>query len=303
VVRTPLDVRRRRQVFEIPVSDPQVVRVGDGGGIFARIHLKQDREAWTRALLMDTDVAGRMDAAEALLEWPDLAAADLGSALSKDPFWAVRREAAHSLGRISGESSLKALLGAVADPDARVREAVAEAMGDRTRGEAAAALRPMLDSDANPYVRAAAARALGKVRAEGAFDALAALLKVDSHRETLRAAALDGLRSLGDRRALDLARPWLRYDFQRGDHHAMRESALKVLLALAPDEPETNAAVVALLDDPWHRTRALAAETAGHYKVAAAEAKLRVLAEKDPFDGVRNAAKAALDKIAPPPKK
>ncbi len=296
---TRLDVRRRRHVFDLAVPSPNGVRIGVGGGVFARIRVKQDPEAWLQALQMDTDVTGRMDAAEALPEWPGIAGPALAAALSTDPFWAVRREVARSLGRIAGKESLDALLGAIADPDGRVREGVVEALGDRNRGDAATAIRKAMDSDPNPYVRAMAARSLGKVHAEGAFEALSALLKTDSHRETLRFGAFDGLRALGDRRALDLARPWLRYDFPRGDHHGMREAALKVLLEVAPDEPETGEAVLRLLDDPWHRTRSNAAEAAGNYKVVAAEAKLRKLAESDPFDGVKAAAKAALEKIAP----
>ena len=180
-----------------------------------------------------------------------------------------------------------------------MREAAAEALGERTREEAAAALGRLLASDPNHYVRSAAARSLGKVHAEGAFETLAALLKVDSHRETIRAGALDGLRALGDPRALDLARPLLAYDWPRGDHLGMREAALRVLLGLAPDAPGTRAAIVALLDDPHHRMRATAAETAGNFAVREAEARLRKMAESDPFDSVKAAAKSALGRMTP----
>jgi aminopeptidase N len=299
-----LDVRRRKQSFDVPLpsGDLQVVRVGEGGGVFARIRLKQDREAWGRALQLDTDVAGRLDAAEALAEWPDFAAPRLADALARDPCWAVRQECARGLGRVPAKEAADALLGAVADPDSRVRDAVAESLGGRDRATAVAALAKMALGDANPYVRSQAARALGRVHAEGAYDLLAGLLKVESHRETIRQGALDGLKELGDPRALDLARPLLRYDWPRGDNFGMREAALRVLLGLAPDAPESRAAVVTLLSDPFHRMRSTACETAGNYRVREAAERLKAMAASETFPGVKAAAKAALEKIlAPPP--
>ena len=81
----------------------------------------------------------------------------------------------------------------------------------------------------------------------------------------------------------------------------MRDAALKLLLALAPDEPSTHAVVRDLLVDPWHRMRQAAAEAAGTYAVKSAEPILRRMAEEEPFDGAKAAAKAALGKIAPAP--
>ena len=302
--RTVLAVSARRQVFEIPGDvAPDFVRVGEGGGVFARIREKQPPEAWLAALDRDPDPTGRMDAIEALAEWPDRALPGLAAAAAKDPFWAVRRDAAKALGRIPGKVSLDAILSAAADTDPRVREAAAEALAGRTREEAGPVLAAMATGDANTYVRSQAARSLGKVHAENAFDVLAGLLAVASHRETLRQGALDGLAALGDRRAVALATPLLAYDWPRGDHLGMREAALRLLLALAPDEPATRAAVVRLLDDPFHRMRPLACEIAGNYLVREAEPALRRLAEKDAFESVRNAAKAALAKVTAPPKK
>lgn len=303
VLRARLDVRRRKQTFDLPLADGDlhVVRIGEGGGVFARIRLKQDREAWARCLKLDTDVAGRLDAAEALAEWPDFALPHFADAVATDPCWAVRQECAKALGRNPAKEAAEALLKAVADPDSRVRESVAEALGAKDRAVAAAALAKTAREDANAYVRAQAARSLGKIHAEGAFDLLAGLLKEDSHRETLRQGALDGLRELGDPRALDLARPLLRYDWPRGDNYGMREAALKVLLALAPDTAETHAAVVALLDDPFHRMRSFAATAAGNFLVREGEGRLRQMAEGEAYDGVKGAAKGALEKLAAKP--
>jgi HEAT repeat protein len=252
------------------------------------------------AMLSDRDPTARIVAAEALAEWPDDAAAPLAKVVAKDPFHAVRVAAAKTLGGVPGKASLEALIAALADPDARVREAAAEALGTRTREEAAAPLAAALRSDANSYVKAAAARAIGRLHAEGAFETLKALLAVDSHRETVRSAAFDGMKALGDRRAIPLARQHLAYDWKRGDHHGMRRAALDLLLALAPDEPETHADVVRLLSDENHRMRGWAAEAAGSYRVRAAKPRLEALSASDPDGGVKAAAKKALERLAKP---
>ncbi len=291
-----LDVRRRKQTFLVPAAGPYV-RVGDGGAVFARIRPQQGIREWL-PMLDDPDPTARIEAAEALAEWPDDAREPLATALASDKVYAVRVQAAKTIGGIPGPEALKSLLAALADSDPRVREAVAESLGGRTRGEVGAVLTTLVASEASPYVRAAAARSLGRVHAEGAFEALSALLSVDSHREVVRAGALDGLAALADRRSIDLAKPFLAYEFRRGDHHQMRQSALNLLLALAPEEPDTHAAVVRLLDDTYHRMRAWAAEAAGKYHVREAEARLKTMSENDPDGGAKHAAKEALDRLA-----
>ena len=96
-----------------------------------------------------------------------------------------------------------------------------------------------------------------------------------------------------------MARVHLRYDTPGGDQHQRRDAALGVLLGIAPDDEATQATVTALLDDPWHRMRSAAADAAGTFGMRGAEAALRRMAESEPFDGAKAAAKAALDKIAP----
>ena len=293
------DLRRRRQEFDVTVvgPDPAYLRFGDAG-TFAKVNVKQSRQAWTAMLAGDADPAGRIGAAEALVQWPLESAEALARGLREDKVFAVRVACAGSLGVVGGADATKALLAAIADKDPRVREAAVEALGDRTRAEVGKILTEVARSETSPYVRAAAARGVGRVHADGAWETLTALLDVDSHRETLRLAALDGLAALGDRRAIPVATKMLPYNWKRGDHHLMRQAALNLLTALAPDEPETHAAIVRLLDDPFFRMRTWAAEAAGKFVVRSAEPRLKAMADGDPDGGAKAAAKAALDRIA-----
>lgn len=300
------DVRRRRQHFDVAVGrlgrdEAVALRLGAGGGTLGRCLVNQDEAAWRLALERDPDPTGRLVAVEALAEWPssEKVAAALVHAAQRDPVHAVRAQALQTLATLATPVPARAevLLLALADPDARVREGAAAALGTLTREVAAAPLARAVAKDPSPYVRAAAATSLGRLHAPDAFETLRDLLKVPSHREVLQKGALDGLAALGDRRALPLARAMLSANSCRGDHHGMRRAALDLLLAIAPDEAETHAAIVDLLADPYFRMRQWAAEAAGRFRIASAQAALGRIAERDPDRGARAAATAALARL------
>src|SRR6185295_2153661 len=102
-------------------------------------------------------------------------------------------------------------------------------------------------------VAAEAGAALGKTKDPGAFEALVEGLKRESHRDQIRQRIMDGLKDLGDKRGADVAMRYLDYSWGKGIQHQLRHAALDAVVALAPDAPETKAAVVKLLRDPYFR--------------------------------------------------
>ncbi|MHC4924651.1 MAG: M1 family aminopeptidase, partial [Planctomycetota bacterium] len=302
-----LDVRRRVQTYslaDLKLSTKRdeagmCIEAGVGGGTFARIDTQQSMDDWGALLRHGQSPAGRLDAVEKFEEYPDAAIAPLGNCVTTDSSWAVREAAVKALGRIGKRAALDALTPGLEDRDARVRVAAVQALGNRSRDESGNALLHHLEKDESPYVRAAAAVGMGKVKAEAAFLHLEALLKEDSHREILRKGALEGLKHLGDPRGVELAHRHLPYNWKRGDHHGMREEALRLLLALAPDAPETHARIVSLLHDPYHRMRQWSAKAAGDHGVRSAIGRLEGLAKNDAFGSIKRAAKAALKKLKP----
>ncbi len=86
-------------------------------------------EATLTAALEDEDALVRGRAIQALArKWGHKAVGPLGKTLMEDPDPTVRRQAALSLGRMSGEEALEALYAAQGDPDYAVRRAVAFAL-------------------------------------------------------------------------------------------------------------------------------------------------------------------------------
>jgi len=282
----------------LPTEDASApLRFGVGGDLLMEVTQHQGFGQWGEQLLTDPDVTGRVDAAEALEEFGVVSVAALRQALEKDASYAVRQTAAEVLGRIDDAIATQALLAGVKDPDSRAREAVFDALGAKQRKDAGAAVLAAVAGEPHPRVRAAAARSLGRLKVEGAFDALVALLAVDSDQDAVRTGAVEGLQSLGDERAVEHLLPFLDYAWGRGANHVLRQTTLGCVTHLRPDDKDVHAVVVELLADPYHRMRAWAAEACGKYKIVTAIPRLRHLRDDDWQGGVKGAAQKALDAL------
>ncbi len=279
------------------------LRFGVNGDLLMRVKQAQTPAAWSAALLEDPDFTGRMDAAEALEYFGSSGLTALTSAVRQDASWPVRKLCAEILSRLYSTTSAAiiapALVSAATDTDPRVRESVMLALGKATRKEAGPTLMRALE-DPHPYVKAAAAKSAGRLKCDGCFDALKALLSQDSHNEVVRMGAIEGLRHLGDPRGFDLAVPYVDYRWGRGTNHKVREEALRCLGALGADRRALPDLVRELLSDPYHRMRQWAADTAGKYELKSLTPELRTLAEKDWNGGVQGAAKKALKAFGTP---
>jgi aminopeptidase N len=289
-------IYRERHAFPMEEGG-SFLRFGVGGDLLMKVTQQQSAAAWADALLADPDVAGRLDAAEALETFGPVAVPALAKALQEDASWAVREACADVLERLRAAGSDEALLAGASDVDSRVRARVVQALGSRNRRVAGAAVARLAREDPHPYVRAAAARAVGRLKVVGAPSLLHALLEVDSHGDVVRGGALAGLAHLGDRSAVERALPFLDYCWGKGANHTVRKEALDCVTALQPDDREVHEALVELLDDPYHSMRTWAAEACGKYGVKEAIPALQRLQRTDWHGGVRAAARTALQHL------
>jgi aminopeptidase N len=181
----------------------------------------------------------------------------LEKALSEDAFWAVRAEAAASLGHIKTSSTEKILLAALdSEKNAKVRRAIVTALGEFRTEASAAALAKVLNGDVTDIVEAAAAAALGKTRQSNAFASLETALKRDSFNQVVRSGAFSGLVNLKDEKAIPLAIEWTRY----GAPDSVRTAATVALgnlgkLVKDKEKEQVLDRLTELLDDPSWRTR------------------------------------------------
>ncbi len=296
-VRT-LTIYKGRHAFPFPMMDgAKHLRFGVGGDILMKVTQHQAWTAWGEQLLTDPDATGRMDAAEALEEFGGVAVTALRQALESDMSHNVRATCAEVLGRIDDEGAATALVAGAKDQDSRVRQSVMKALGAKNRKIAGTVVLQAAASDPHPSVRSDAARAVGKVKAQGAFEALVKLLAVDSDQNVVRHGAVDGFKSLGDARAVDHVVPFLEYPWGRGANHRLRNAAIDCVTHLTPDDKSLHPVLVDLLSDPYHGMRSWAAEACGKYAVSSAIPRLREMRDGDTHGGVKAKARKALERL------
>ncbi len=209
--------------WELP-GDPRGVRVNHGGGPLVRTDFDRTDGWLTTQLNEDDDLVGRIEAADALARSASTTAVTaLTRALAKESLWMVRCEIARALGVIGSPAARDALIAALTQRDARVRSAVAHALGIRHDADAAQALRRQLQSEKTTWVRAAAYRALGRTRAAFAREFLAqGLDERGTWNDIVPRAALDGMVALRDP-ALESV---FRAEARHGVHELRRTAAI-----------------------------------------------------------------------------
>ncbi len=243
------------------------VRFDADNRLLAAVDFPRTAEELVAQLNGASDALGRIEAAEALADTPDQPATQaLERALRTDGFHGVRSAAALALSH-RGAEAVAGLLNALRrETDSRVLQDVAVALEpSATRQDVGEALRRAAISQASPYVRARALRALARARVDRTFDLLMSALSENAHRDVVRVAAFEAFGELGDGRAVPAIMRYLQSD--RTTRFG-REAAVEALGKLAPGDP----AALALLqriqkEDFWPGVReravqALAAQRA-----------------------------------------
>ncbi len=231
------------QTFTFKVDGPPLLVNFDYQGTLIKVLIfEKPTDALLYQLAHDEDVLGRVWALEQLklrvraaetkeAEQQRIADA-VSTALTTDKFWGVRYEAAKALAGWQGARVRESLLAATKDERPKVRAQAIAALGTRPEPQLAQLFEQALQ-DQSYAVVGAAAEALGKTKAPGAYDALVRLLEQPSWREKTQAAALNGLAELGDKRALEIG---LRYIAPPHTSEA-RRAAIYVIGAAGKDDP------------------------------------------------------------------
>jgi HEAT repeat protein len=262
--------------------------------------------------LSDSDAEIRAAAAEALGRSPDalvlpaleraitdpetqqgaaLAYARLGSTscdplvgLLKSDRPSVRAAAAEGLARCGGKyvADLRSAMRVEHDPAAR--HAIVRSLGASRTEEAVEELVPLL-KEPDPELRFAAVQALGRTRLDAAIDSL--ITALSDERPEIRASALAALGEVGDARAGESLADHL--DVPDRD---LRRTAIFALERI--DRPAVAGQMVRALRDPDREVRLTAVRVLGRMDSREGRVALGEVAEMDPEELVRQAAKRAL---------
>jgi len=254
----PIHVTQESEVFSLPAdSAPQMVLFDKGTQILKSVQFKKEKKELLYQLKNAGEAADRADAAEALgrIKDDEEVAAAFGDALRNDKSTGVRRTVAEALGEIGGAAAAKQLLtGLDTAKEPWVRGAIAQALENFKDDQAVVArLQSVAREDSSYRTRGAALRAIGRMKIPGAYDTLVGAVNTDSPDGILRNAALSGLGSLGDEKAVPLLREWA----APGKEADSREAAIGALARLQKDNKELTQMIAGYLQDshfPIRRT-------------------------------------------------
>jgi aminopeptidase N len=186
------------------------------------------------------DLAARLRAARQLADdfgRDPRAVAALARVLA-DPaaHWGLKQEAALDLGTCGGAEAVRALEQALAaEPNPRVRRAVAHGLGTGGAASSAAVLRRAIETDRAEDVIGAAEISLGRIGAAGTRDYLVKQLsRASRYWDSVRVGALQGLGKLED---ASLASVFASYTDPKYVQE-VRAAAVEGWAAAAPDDPK-----------------------------------------------------------------
>jgi aminopeptidase N len=228
VFRTPVDIEvttpegvstRRVDVlsmdttFTIPAqSKPELVLFDKGNWLIKELRFEKSPEEWRFQAQYASDPVDRMHAIRELMKLPN--SEDVVPLLVKlalhDNFWAVRKEAVSSLGKIkTTNDSLKqeiksTLVTGYKDEKSSVRSAAVEALEDYRGDDVMATLHSAL-KDSSYVVISSALRSLTTVDSANALATLIAYLYVPSHNNTVANTALTMIGKIDSEKAITLS--------------------------------------------------------------------------------------------------
>jgi len=247
----PIHVTKESEVFTFPAdSKPLMVLFDKGTQILKSMEFKKDPAELLYQLKNATEVADRADAAEELgkVKNNDSVVAGLGEAVHNDKSIGVRSTVAEALGEVGGAAASKQLLDALnTEKVPVVRATIVQSMDSfKDDPTVIARLNSAASDDTSYRARGAALRALGRMKASGAYDTLVAAVNGDSPDGFLRDAALNGLGSLGDDKAVPLVREWT----MPGKDMDSRRAAIASLSRLDKNNKDLTQFIAGYLQDP-----------------------------------------------------
>ena len=200
-----VQIKEKQTDLYFPLSSaPEIFRVDPDYTLLAKVTVDLPRNLLVAQLKDDSDVIGRIFAAEQLSKSRDKETVDLlADRVRNDRFYGVRVEAAEALGKIRNDDALKALIASAEQTDARVRQRVAIEIGNWFDEHAAEFAHKTLAEEKNPDIRRHAARALGSYPGEKYRETLLTALKSDSFDEVVADGAITALRARQDSDSLE----------------------------------------------------------------------------------------------------
>ena len=295
-----VNIMTRDTTFTLPSqAKPQLVIFDKGNWLIKELKFDKSREEWRYQTEFAANPVDRMRGLQELAKLPnneEFISICANSALH-DAFWAVRREALSSLGKITTRNdSLKnliksALIASYADVKPAVRSAAIAQLGKFRGSDVVATLRGAL-RDSSYSVMSNALRSLTKADSANAFATVTAYTDTPSYGNSVANTALRSLASLDSTKALTVAFAKARY----GQPVFTRYTALEILSRYGKGRKDVMALYVSLLADKNNGIRRNAARTLGDLGDESVLPALEKIAD-DKDNPAAETAKGSIEKI------
>ena len=288
-------VEKERERFLLPVAaKPEMVSFDGVGDLVAEIVFEKPLDELVYQARHD-DLPGRLRALDQMTaRFPAFTATrdELAFALSADPFWAVRAEAARLLGSVRAPETGDLLESALAAEDARVRKG--GVLGLRASGPGATArLQQVVESDPDSTVAATALVALAHLDPALDRELLERQANRQSWYDVRRRGALIAAKELG---RADLV-PFCRASAGPAFHQDVRQAALEAWEEAAPTDPALHAELLGLAEGAILKLQLYALEALGRLGVERAAPVLERVAGRAADENLTVKARAALDEL------
>jgi aminopeptidase N len=206
-------------------APPRSIRWDKGNWVLDLTDFPRSTRMMQFQLVNDDDVLGRIEAVDVLAQRPadQLALNAIVLATRNDRFWGVRARAVDAIGIWGTDSSratiapmrgvTNALVAATRDPDARVRQEAATALGrlpltGTTARDVVIRLRELARSDPSLIVRGAALGSDIRLEKNAAIPLAKQLMTPEVWQDVIRTPAVNALKAVGTAEALALAQQY-----------------------------------------------------------------------------------------------
>jgi aminopeptidase N len=298
-----VDLSKAEEDFSFPIpSAPELVRVDPDYTLLAKWDFQPPPDMLKRQL--KSDVIGRLLAVQTLAKKKDdESVKQLAEVLNHDGFHGVRGEAAKALKVIGTPAARHALTQSTAQPDARVRRDVVEALGAFALPETQEVIWKLSQIEKNPLIQQAIINTWGASPGDAKISAaLRKFVEAPSYHEATAVAAINALRAQNDNNAVPLILERLKRDVLNFPGRSLGDAldSLAFLARHEKDREPVRAFLVGFLAHPREELRVASAKALGTLRDPKSLAVLQPLAiasrlYKDPVTEAAEKSIAALE--------
>ncbi|MEM0152323.1 MAG: M1 family aminopeptidase [Thermoplasmata archaeon] len=256
-------VNERIQEFDFNIEYPEGISLDPENTILKDLKFERPESMLITQIRQGTP----MEAIEAIIALGKKGGLNAISILKEislsDKFWAVRKEAIISLGKMKTEQSLNALLEIKKEilrnriVDSRIRSALSDAFGNYTgNSKALEALEEIISNEKKYYPISKAFESVGKLKHEKSNEILYKGLSIESWNEIIRQGVIKGYGELGDFKSFGI----LLENSKLGKHVLLRAASVLAIGKIGEGKKEVLPWRYIYLRDPYLQVRRAAVQ-------------------------------------------